>query len=177
MEIYAKCKFDYESVKAISYASMYRRVKPKTAFITMLIMCAIVFVLEVYSGISWGIEAISFRLLLVTIVLVGLSCFMYLGFPKMQYKALGKMKNVENEYIFCEEVIKVSSKSEEYNGEGELKYSMIPKVIETSKYLLVYQSKNQAFVIDKSTITNGTLDDIREKLTQYVKKKYIVCRY
>ena len=177
MEIYAKCKFDYESIRALTYASMYRRVKPKTAFVTMMILGSITLGLEVYNGICWGVEYISIISLILAILLVGLSLFMYWGFPKLQYKALGKMKNVENEYIFCDEIIKVSSKSEEYNGEGELKYSMIPKVTETSKYLLIYQSKNQAFLIEKATITNGTIDDIREKLTQYVKKKYIVCRF
>lgn len=177
MEIYAKCKFDYESIRALTYASMYRRVKPKTAFITTMIMGAIILGLETFNGICWGVEAVSIISVMIVIVLVGLTCFMYLGFPKIQYKALGKMKNVENEYIFCDEVIKVSSRSEEYKGEGEHKYSMIPKVTETSKYLLIYQSKNQAFLVEKATITNGTIDDIREKLIQYVKKKYIVCRF
>lgn len=177
MEIYAKCKFDYESIKALSHASMYRRVRPKTALVTMLILGCILLGVEMYYGIFWGVEYVSFSNLLVVIAVVGVAFFMYWGIPKLHYKQLDKMKNTENEYIFCDEVIKVSSKGEVYNGGGELKYSTIPKVIETSKYLFVFQSKNQAYLIEKATITNGTVDDIREKLKQYVKKKYVVYRY
>lgn len=177
MEIRAKCKLDYECVKALSYASMYRIMKPQTAFITTIIMGTLVLLLEILTGVFWGLDMISIGFLIFAVLLICLNCFLYFGIPRIQYNALDKMKMMENEYTFCDDVIKVSSKSEEYNAEGELKYSMIPKVKETSKYLFVFQTENQVFVVDKSTITNGTINDIREKLNPFVKKKYIICKY
>jgi len=97
--------------------------------------------------------------------------------PKTSYAALKHMKNVVNEYVFCDEVIKMKSKGELYEGEAELKYPLIPKVMETSEYLFIYQSNNQVFIVEKSTITCGTIDDLRNKLRQFVKNKYIICKY
>ena len=51
---------------------------------------------------------------------------------------------------------------------------MIPKAIETLDYLFIFQTRNQTFIVDKSTIVNGTIDDIRAKLIQYPHTKYIV---
>ena len=106
-----------------------------------------------------------------------LSAYIYWGVPKMRYKALGKLQNLENEYIFGDETIKIINKSEEFNAEGEIKYSLIPKVMETPKYIFIYQNMRSVYIIEKSTITNGTIEDIRAKLAQYVpQKKYIIKR-
>ena len=92
-------------------------------------------------------------------------------------KATAKMKDAVNEYIFLDDMIKVFTKSDEYNGEAKIEYSLFAKVYETSKYLFMYQTNNQAFVIDKSTIEGGTTEDIRMKLYSFLGDKYIICKY
>ena len=87
------------------------------------------------------------------------------------------MKDIENNYLFNDNVLKVSSKSEEYSGEAEIEYSLFTKVYETSAYFFLFQTNNQAFIIDKSTIEGGSADDIRNKLTSFVKDKYFICKY
>lgn len=87
------------------------------------------------------------------------------------------MQNVENEYMFSDNVLKVFSKSQEYNGEAQIEYSFFVKVYETTKYLFLYETNNQVFVVDKSTIEGGTVEDIRNKLSTFVKDKYITCKY
>jgi len=73
--------------------------------------------------------------------------------------------------------MKIINRSEEYTGQGEIKYSIIPKVMETPKYIFIYQDLRSVYIIDKSTVTNGTIEDIRAKLAQYVpQKKYIIKR-
>ena len=89
--------------------------------------------------------------------------------------ALGKLQDIENEYVFGDETMKIINRSDEYNAQGEIKYSIIPKVLETPKCIFIYQNMRSTYVVDKSTITNGTIEDIRAKLAQYVpQKKYIV---
>ena len=90
---------------------------------------------------------------------------------------MNKMKDVENQYIFCDNVLKTFTKSKEYNGEAEIEYSLFVKVYETSKYFFMFQTKNQVLLVDKNTIEGGTVEDIRNKLTTYVKDKYIICKY
>lgn len=87
------------------------------------------------------------------------------------------MKDAENEYIFCDNSLKTFTKSETYNGEAEIEYSIFVKVYETSDYFFLYQNNNQVFLVDKSTIEGGRIDDIRNKLSSFVKDKYIVCKY
>lgn len=103
--------------------------------------------------------------------------FWYLFGPKIRYKALAKLKNAENEYVFCDDVFRVFTKTEVYDGKAEVEYSLFVKVYETSKYIFMYQTNNQVFPIDKSTIEGGTVEDIRAKLMPYLGKKYIICKY
>lgn len=176
MEINAKCRFDYESVKALTHVTVYKKKNPQKAFIVRNI-CSAILVLLILVGMCLGVDTTPIVLLMVAAVIIALNCFLHFGIARIQFKALHKMKNLENEYTFYEDVLKVSSKAEEYNGEAELKYSLIPKVMETSKYLFVFQNNNQVLIVDKSTIINGTINDIREKLIQFVKDKYIICKY
>ena len=111
------------------------------------------------------------------ILSVFIHCFAYWIFPKIQYKSLGKLADIENEFVFYDDVIKITSNNTEYSGEAELKYTVIPKVMETTKYLFIFQNRRQVYAIDKSTLTNGTMEDIRRKLKNYVNNKYIMCRY
>lgn len=176
MEIKAKSVFDYESIKALAYVTIYKRKDPRKAFVFMNVWCIALVLLIVMEMISFGVDGQLMMLLILAIVLALFNFYLYFGYAKIQYNALQHMKNTENTYTFCEDLIKVSSKGAQYNGEAELKYSMIPKVMETSKYLFIFQSKNQSFIVDKSTIVNGTVDEIRMKLVQSSKAKYIICR-
>ena len=100
--------------------------------------------------------------------------YLYFILPKIRYKALVKMKGTENEYTFCEDVIKIVTTNNDYNGTAEINYSLLVKVCETSKYFFLFQTKNQVLVVDKSTIENGTADDVKNKLISYVRDKYTV---
>ena len=87
------------------------------------------------------------------------------------------MKNIENEYIFCDDELKAFTKSKEYNGEVSIEYSFLVKVYETSRHLFLYQTNNQVYIVDKNTIEGGTVEEIRNKLSAFVKDKYIICKY
>jgi hypothetical protein len=41
----------------------------------------------------------------------------------------------------------------------------------------LWGANNQVFVVDKSTIEGGTVEEIRNKLSAFVKDKYILCKY
>ncbi len=58
-----------------------------------------------------------------------------------------------------------------------MEYSLFTKVYETSDYFFLYQTNNQVFLVDKSTVEGGSVDDIRNKLSSFVKDKYYICKY
>ena len=127
--------------------------------------------------IVFGFDSALSNLIYVDLFIIALDLYLYFVAPKLRYRALEKMKDIENNYLFKDNALKVSSKSEEYSGEAEIEYSLFIKVYETSAYFFLFQPNNQAFIIDKSTIEGGSADDIRNKLTSFVKNKYFICRY
>lgn len=176
MEIRAKCKYDYDSVKALTHLSLFKKANPKKRFLTWSIISAILVVIIIFEMIVFS-DAMLVELLCVVIILFLLECYLYFLLPKIRYKALAKMKEVENEYIFFDNVLKTFTKSQEYNGEAEIEYTLFARVYETTKHLFLYQTNNQVFIVDKSTIDGGTIEDVRNKLTAFVKDKYIICKY
>ena len=177
MEIKAKCKYDLDSVKALTHLTMYKKADPRKRLIFWSAAFAILFIIIILEIIAFGFDTTFAVLLGVEIFGLLLIYFWYFIIPKIQYKSLAKMQNVENQYIFCDNVLKAFTKSQEYNGEAEIEYSLFVKVYETSKYLFLYQTNNQVFIVDRSTIEGGTVEEIRNKLFAFVKDKYILCKY
>ena len=69
------------------------------------------------------------------------------------------------------------TKGEAYNGQAEIKYALLVKVMETSKYFFLYQNNTQVFIVDKSMIVGGTAEEIRNKLSSVTRNRYIICKY
>ena len=177
MEIRAKCKYDYDSVKALTHLTMFKKANPKKRLTFYSVAFAILFAVIILEIIAFGADTILFILLGVEIAVQVLLCFWYFIVPKMQFKSMAKMKNIENQYIFGDNALKVFTKSEDYNGEAEIEYSFFVRVYETTKYFFIHQTNNQVFLVDKSTVEDGTIEEIRNKLSTFVKDKYIICKY
>ena len=177
VEIRAKCKFGFESISALTHLTMFKKANPKNRMIFWSVAFAVLFAIIILEIIAFGMDLILVVLLGVEILWLMMMCFWYFIIPRIQYKALAKMKDAENEYVFCDNVLKTFTKSQEYNGEAEIEYSLFVKVYETSKYFFMYQTNNQVFIVDKSTIEGGTVEEIRNKLSAFVKDKYILCKY
>ena len=177
MEIKAKCKYDLDSVKALTHLTMYKKSDPRKRLIFWSTAFAIIFIIIILEIIAFDFDTILAVVLGVEIFGLLLMYFWYFIIPKIQYKSLAKMQNVENQYIFCDNVLKIFTKSQEYNGEAEIEYSLFVKVYETSRHLFLYQTNNQVFIVDKKTIEGGTVEEIRNKLSAFAPNKYIVCKY
>ena len=115
--------------------------------------------------------------LMVSITLFLLNCFMYTCFPRMQYKALSKAGEFENDFILGNKGIRVVSRSKGYEGEAEVEYSIISKVMETSKYIFIYQKNNQVYIIDKTKIIQEEVQDIKNRFLQFAEIEYVICNY
>lgn len=176
MEIRAKSKFDYDSIKALIYVSLYKKANPKKNFIAQTIVAAFLALVVTLEMIIFSdTELVLLLCVLITIILI--QAFVYFILPKIRYNAMLNMKGIENEFVFTDDGVRIVSKSEDYNGEGEIKYSMLFKVYETSDYFFLFQNKSQAFIVDKSTIESGFAGEIRNKLVSCLQNRYIVCWY
>lgn len=173
MEIKAKCKWNLEAIKALTRLLMFGKKSPKVSMLTFSIFSFLLpFVLLV---IRSDLLSYIFATSMIVLILCGL--YLYFLSPKIRYNALGKLKNAEIEYIFCDGSIKVFTRSKEYNDEAECKYSIFVKAYETSRYFFFFATNNQVYLIDKTTIEDGTATDIRNKVEPLLDRKYFICKY
>lgn len=183
MEIKASCAYDSKAVKALVHLGIYKKSNPKTRFILSIVFLLITITLAILNLIFPETPLNSVSSTSIWILLIGATIFtalsfhLYFGLPKIQYKNLHKLGNLENTYTFTENDFSCVSSHTDYNGSATLKYSVIFKIVETSKYMFIFRDKAQAFVIDKSTFKNGTPEDIRRLLKNYLGDKYIICNY
>ena len=177
MEVKAKCVYDYESIKALTYLLVYKGKEPTKRFIMLNVWYGFLFFITILMFVNSGMNIYN---IITFSVLVFCICIIYrihYSSPKKRYNALCKMRDIEQNYIFCDEVIKISLDSEYYKGEAELKYSMIPKIMETSKFFFIYRDNTNIYIVDKTTISGGTQKEIREKFKEVLKDNYKVCKY
>lgn len=177
MEIKAKSKYDQATIRALTHLAMYKKADPKKRIRLWTWVYAILLAVIVLEIIVFGPDSTFFTLLFAAIFFILLVYFMYFIMPKIQYNAMAKMKDIENVFVFGDKEVKIVTSGSDYNCETKIDYSWFHMVYETSKHFFLYQTKNQVFIVDKSTVEGGTAEDIRNKFSGFDKKKYIICKY
>lgn len=177
MEIRAKCKFDFSSIRALTHLEMFRKANPKKRMFFWLVCYTILLTVAIFELIFLRADMQLYIMLGLSMVFPLLGIYLYFLLPRIRFKAMAQMQGTENEYIFCDNLLKVFTKSAKYNGEAEVEYSLLVRAFETSTYFFLFQTNNQAFLVEKATIEGGTVDDVRNKLSFYLKDKYTICKY
>lgn len=177
MKINASCVFDLDSTKALIRLGMFQKHDPKKRMIFWGIIYTVLAIVLVLQDVVIGLngELISYLGILLFAEL--LVCYSYFLVPRIRYKAMANMKGTVNQYCFLDDSLEVTSNNGSYGGKAELQYTMLVKSMETSKYFFLYQTKNQIYIVDKSTISGGTAEDIRNKLISVLDNKHIICKY
>ncbi len=176
MEIRATSTFDYDLIKALVHFNMFKKADPKKRMLLWGIIHSILLIVIVIETILFGIDEML-ALIVVIIVIGPLLYFMYFLLPKIKYKQLGNMQNAKNEFIFQDDIIITSTRSDDYYETYEIKYPMIKKVMETSKYIFIFEKSMKLFIIDTSSVVGGTKEEIINKLMSHREIKYIICDY
>lgn len=177
MKVKAIGKLDFEATKALVHLCIYRKNEPKKRMIFWTIVYMFLISVILFELFLFGMDTDSIALLLCAIFILGLQYYLYFFLPKIHYNSLAGMKDMTNIYTFTDETIHIISNETEYSGQCEIKYSLIVNAFETKKYLFLYQNKSQVFIVDKSTINDGAIDDIKSKLISSISGKYIICNY
>lgn len=176
MTIKAYTVYNLKMYRALTRLSMCRRFNP-----TIIMSCfSVIFAIGIIDCVYLFImKKSSMFLLMIALLLLcaALFYFMYFGLAYVSYKSAAKLAGAKNEYIFRDGDMSIVSVSADYRGAVTLKYTMIYKVMETSKYFFIYQTKRGIYPVDKANIEGGTAADIRALLSPVLGKKYIVCRY
>jgi len=177
MEITAKCRYDLDASRALVHSMVYKGANPKRRFAVRVAVCVAFALLLAAAACVRGISLLPMLLFGLLAMIIAMDCFLYFGLPRMQFNALGKAKGTVNEYVFCEERVRAFTSREGFGGETEAEYSQFAKVCETSRYFFLFLNDNQALMVDKSTVSGGTVENLREKLSFHAKDKYQRCQY
>lgn len=127
-----------------------------------------------YSLLMGAVMRSAVHALLLFIILTTVIAVLLLVSVKKTFKLLGKFQGAVNYYLFRDNDFTCSSTTLDgaYHSNAVIYYSFPVKAIETTDYLFIYIQKNRAYIIDKRTIENGTIDDIRGKLIPQLGKNY-----
>ena len=176
MEISASCKLDRDAIKALTYLSVYKMAVPRQRFILWTIIYSALAALFLFK-VLLSPSAVMVTALCVAVVILFSQIYLYALLPGIKYRAMKNLADAENDYLFCEHTLKTTSRSSDYLGSSEMEYSFFAKAYETSKYFFLFQTNNQVYIVDKSTVTGGSFEEIRNRISAYLKDKYYMCRY
>lgn len=140
----------------------------------LLIIISLVFILlgimnilddDIFGGVIWivvGILYVPFVILLTKII------------QKKSNKTMSLLSvETKERYQFDVEYITIyQQKGEDFYSETKTKYNYLFKAIETEGEFVLYISNVQAHVIPKNKIIEGTIEELREILSNNLKEKY-----
>ena len=109
---------------------------------------------------------------LVAAILIGLAdlivLFSYFLYPIIKLKNFSEEQVISNHFEFGENEIRFSSESKMANGTAKLSYQQIHSVKESKTCIYIYVARRKAMIIDKSSITEGSVSDLKTLLRQKV---------
>lgn len=177
MEVKAASVYDYKTIRTFIYTNAFGKENPKTQIITGGIFCIILMTVNIAVMSVHGFDCINFVCFIITAIILFRCCNLYFFVPKKSYELFAKMKNLVTYYVFKDDEVIISSNTDGYQSDRNIKYYLLTKAIETKGYIYIYIAEEDAFVVDISTVTNRTLDDIRQKLMGVLGEKYYICNY
>ncbi len=108
------------------------------------------------------------------LLITPLSYFLVFIIQKRFNKSANYLSDETEEiFTFDEEYMNITQvKGDSFSSTLKAKYSIIYKVIEDKNYYFVYISKMQCFVVNKSSITIGTLEEAQALLKKNLGDKF-----
>lgn len=134
---------------------------PVLFYITSIVGISI----SLFSGLSFGFDAIIVTLLIVLLVMILLMSFLIFISPKIYYKSGRKLIELPSKYTFTDTFISVESQSEAASSLSKIAYSSIHSIYETNTTIYIFLSNTQAYILPKKDIL-----DLRMIFANRVKK-------
>lgn len=176
MEIKASSKYDWETIKKFNNFNSYVRFKALkiVMLISNLVLAAMVVFLCVMNAFTTDLIGNCVLVLFVDIFFI----FINHVYPKIQYNKSKLLHGMVNEFTFGDDAMLLEQNGENANNTETMKYSAIWKVYEAKDNIYIYINPNQSYIVDKSTVTGGTVADLRAFLMEKVgaKKYKIKCK-
>lgn len=184
MNVKATTAYDLNVYKAINDAVLFKGKNPivckalSLAIIGMTLLSygAVIILPDLISGTK--IDAITLFPVLMLVLITVLFGIAYFVAPRAGFKKLTAVQGiVSNSFEFDEDSVKVESSSEKLSSTSNYKYTALVKVLETSEYIFLFINPSSAFVVAKSGIEKGKIDEVCNTIKAALGKKYKIAKY
>lgn len=175
MEIHATTTYDYEVIRDFMRYTMLRN--QKTNRIKLHIPVLVILLL--FAGILEALAPDGLKYFSISYfnaaVIVLLYLYIYFWKPKRAFKENYSQQLTVIKFAIKENTFSLSANGSLSNYSGEHSYNSLFKVCETPKYYYLFFKPNQAYILRKTGIIDGTPEQIRAILHNYIpKKKYFI---
>lgn len=177
MEIETRTIYDRKAAKAFMNVSMYGSTNPNKRFLFSLMLDSVLIILSVLLGLLSGFTTLIWICLCIGLLFLLFLFMIHFLMPILAYRNLAKTKDIVHYCTFFDTEMFFSSSNELVNGESRVKYEALTKAIETKAYLFLYITNNQAYLIDKSLMSEAEIIAVRSVLQAKLGSKYTACRY
>ena len=113
---------------------------------------------------------------IVPLLIVSIILYTPIMAPYIKEQRLKYLKNASFDYTFYDGSVSVICASIAGTKTFSIRYSELTMVGESSKNFFIYQGKN-SYIVEKSTLENGTADHLRHRFSSMENIKYIACNY
>lgn len=176
MNISLSTKMDLDAIISLYRVCTFKRRNPKKAIAIILSVFVFVIALATFLGF-YEYDEVYFTYAFFLLIMLFLYCFILFGLPRINHKNMCSKEELVNSYIFEDDTMLISSKTEGASGESKRTYESLNRVMETGKYLFFFVNRNQAYIVKKSDFSEGDEDILKAHLKEKLNKKYIVCKY
>lgn len=173
----AACIYDAQVIRALIHVSMYRRQQPKKRLLANGVLLGLLLLLFLCLLFLDGPSQMVILGLVWTVFLTGLLCYMHFLMPTLSYRGQKALQNASLHYQFFPEQLRVVANSQDVQSTSYVSYQSLYKIMETDRYLFLWQTGRQAMIVDKATFEGGMPEKLRQILEASLGKKYIRCKY
>ena len=118
---------------------------------------------------------------LIMIALIALSLlfqlYIYLILPRIIFNARKNLGNVRQTLTFTDDEIISLSSSDEFGATEKISYNIPVSIRETKNYVFFYITKQSAYIIDKSGISDTDLTELHKLFALRFGEKYTILNY
>ena len=177
MEIKASSKYDWQTIKAFQRFHNFKSNGFKKAFPIIYIVLVSIFLISfILSCVFDSVDSDLITSLILQIVCFLLLWLIYFVLPKVAFNKNKIAKNSENHFVFRDEFFEISGETESYHGSSEVKYDALCKICETKEFFYLYINPRQAYIVEKATVSEDLIADLRQHLlNKSGPKKYKIC--
>ncbi len=162
MEIKASAVYGKDAIVKFSKSQIKDN---KIIFIITIVLsmfCALVSIISLTGRLY--IEGIGLLLLMAFFLL-----YTFYLMPIINYKQnMRKFGDIKQDYVFADKKLTATTDSCGVKGSSEIEYASLIKITETKEYWFIYITKVQAMIVDKSTVTDGSIEDLRALLIKNI---------